>query len=260
MVVEGNGKRLAVECDGDRWHPQEKLEEDMARQAILERLGWRFVRIRGSQFFRNPEQAMAPLFARLHALDILPEAMLPDKSETIHGSELKARIVRRADELRQQWEANESKSTQPVSRQNGRLQGNRERKETTAKPQMSPVVAMSTSNLMSEAPILLPDTTIPYGTNEPTALLNGKQNSISDAFNKITLTSPEGINSLIAFLCNSGLRVIDKRASGGTIWVMGGSEHTSIMQKVRTKGVVFILTQKGGQATQYRPSWYMALY
>jgi very-short-patch-repair endonuclease len=37
LVVEGAGKRLAVECDGDRWHPIEKLEEDMARQAILER-------------------------------------------------------------------------------------------------------------------------------------------------------------------------------------------------------------------------------
>src|SRR5258708_21885243 len=28
MVVEGNNKRLAVECDGDRWHPLEKSEED----------------------------------------------------------------------------------------------------------------------------------------------------------------------------------------------------------------------------------------
>jgi len=35
LVVEGDGKRLAVECDGDRWHPVEKLAEDMARQAIL---------------------------------------------------------------------------------------------------------------------------------------------------------------------------------------------------------------------------------
>ena len=35
VMVEGNNKRLAVECDGDRWHPQEKLAEDMARQAIL---------------------------------------------------------------------------------------------------------------------------------------------------------------------------------------------------------------------------------
>jgi superfamily I DNA and/or RNA helicase/very-short-patch-repair endonuclease len=103
MVVEGAGKRLAIECDGDRWHPQEKLEEDMARQAILERLGWRFVRIRGSQFFREPDNAMKPVFARLQDLDIPPEGMVSQNSENIDGKELKARIIRRADELSRQW-------------------------------------------------------------------------------------------------------------------------------------------------------------
>ena len=47
IVVEGSGKRLAIECDGDRYHPTEKITEDMERQAILERLGWTFVRVRG---------------------------------------------------------------------------------------------------------------------------------------------------------------------------------------------------------------------
>lgn len=104
MVVEGAGKRLAIECDGDRWHPIEKLEADMARQAILERLGWRFVRIRGSQFFRNPSQAMEPVFARLQALDIPPIGTnnAPQASYQQH-SELKERIIRRAAELQQAW-------------------------------------------------------------------------------------------------------------------------------------------------------------
>ena len=72
MVVEGDGKRLAVECDGDRYHPIEKLAEDMSRQAILERLGWKFARIRGSAFYRNPEQAMDSVFRRLDELEISP--------------------------------------------------------------------------------------------------------------------------------------------------------------------------------------------
>lgn len=73
LVVEGRDQRLAVECDGDRFHPIEKLPEDMARQAILERLGWSFVRLRGSAFFRDPEAAMAPLFRRMEALGITPD-------------------------------------------------------------------------------------------------------------------------------------------------------------------------------------------
>ncbi|GAC1423671.1 MAG: AAA domain-containing protein [Ktedonobacteraceae bacterium] len=103
LVVEGGGKRLAVECDGDRWHPIEKLAEDMARQAILERLGWRFERIRGSQFFRNPDKAMEPVFARLHTLEIPPEGNKTITSLTVQDTSLKEKVIRRAVEIRQGW-------------------------------------------------------------------------------------------------------------------------------------------------------------
>lgn len=70
LVVEGGGKRLAIECDGDRYHPLEKLEDDIARQTVLERLGWQFVRIRGSAFYRSQIEAMRPVFRRLEELEI----------------------------------------------------------------------------------------------------------------------------------------------------------------------------------------------
>ena len=41
LVVEGAGdKRLAVECDGDRYHTIDKWADDMNRQKMLERMGW----------------------------------------------------------------------------------------------------------------------------------------------------------------------------------------------------------------------------
>lgn len=95
MVVEGDGKRLAVECDGDRYHPIEKLAEDMNRQAILERLGWKFTRIRGSAFYRNPDQAMESVFNRLDELEILPNTQSIDggrQDDSILIEELKTII------------------------------------------------------------------------------------------------------------------------------------------------------------------------
>jgi len=71
-VVERRA-RLAIECDGDKAGAVEQLREDMARQAILERLGWSFVRVRGSEFFVNPEKAMKSVLARLSELKIRPE-------------------------------------------------------------------------------------------------------------------------------------------------------------------------------------------
>jgi very-short-patch-repair endonuclease/cellulose biosynthesis protein BcsQ len=70
MVVVGNGKRLAIECDGDRWHGPDKRDSDLERQSVLERLGWKFARIRGSIFFRDPVSAMVPVLEKLEALGI----------------------------------------------------------------------------------------------------------------------------------------------------------------------------------------------
>jgi very-short-patch-repair endonuclease len=72
LVVEGMHGRLAVECDGDQWHGPDRYEEDMARQRDLERAGWRFVRIRGGDFYRDRFKAMEPLWNELDRLGIRP--------------------------------------------------------------------------------------------------------------------------------------------------------------------------------------------
>ena len=104
LVVEGSdGTKLAVECDGERFHPPEKLEEDMERQAILERLGWTFVRIRGSVFFRDPEKAMEPVFDRIDEMGIDRAGHAGASTTKEDTSEVYDRIVRRAAELRRDW-------------------------------------------------------------------------------------------------------------------------------------------------------------
>ena len=71
LVVEGR-TRLAIECDGDRFHTDENFDEDMARQRQLERANWRFWRVRGSTFYRDPDAALVPLWERLKELGIEP--------------------------------------------------------------------------------------------------------------------------------------------------------------------------------------------
>ena len=98
LVVESSTGRLAVECDGDRFHSIENVADDMARQAVLERVGWRFVRIRGSQFFRNPDSAMKPVFETLSELGIQPEGDA-EFSLPPTPSDLVDRVKRRATEI-----------------------------------------------------------------------------------------------------------------------------------------------------------------
>ena len=72
LVIEGRRARLAVELDGDAYHGPDRWEADRNRQAILERLGWTFHRIRGSAYYRDPDAALAGLWDRLDTLGILP--------------------------------------------------------------------------------------------------------------------------------------------------------------------------------------------
>ncbi|MFI2712101.1 AAA domain-containing protein [Micromonospora sp. NPDC018662] len=66
-----DGRRLAIECDGDAYHGPDQWESDMRRQAVLERVGnCVFVRIRGSVFSRDPGAALEPLWQRIDELGI----------------------------------------------------------------------------------------------------------------------------------------------------------------------------------------------
>lgn len=73
LVIEGLRDRLAVEVDGERWHGPERWEEDMERQYSLERVGWKFWRIRGRQFYYNKTKSLEPLWERLEEMKIEKE-------------------------------------------------------------------------------------------------------------------------------------------------------------------------------------------
>ena len=73
FVVEGNeGRRLAIECDGDRFHGPSQWADDMIRQRVLERAGWTFWRCFASSFVRHREEVLADLVQNLERLGIEP--------------------------------------------------------------------------------------------------------------------------------------------------------------------------------------------
>lgn len=73
FVVEGNeGRRLAIECDGDRFHGPGQWQDDMARQRVLERAGWTFWRCFASSFVRRRQAVLDDLMQTLESLGIEP--------------------------------------------------------------------------------------------------------------------------------------------------------------------------------------------
>lgn len=90
FVVEGNeGRRLAVECDGDRYHGPGQWQDDMVRQRVLERAGWTFWRCFASSFVRRREEVLADLVQTLQKLGIEPlGAESVDNTVWVHYKEV----------------------------------------------------------------------------------------------------------------------------------------------------------------------------
>lgn len=76
----------------------------MNRQSILERLGWRFIRIRRCEFFSNETLAMENVINKLNELEIYPE----ENQESSESDDvLKNKIILRAQEIRDEWYSEE---------------------------------------------------------------------------------------------------------------------------------------------------------
>jgi very-short-patch-repair endonuclease len=73
LVVEGhNDARLAVECDGDKYHGADKWADDMQRQRVLERAGWVFWRCFASAFIRRRKDILDDLLKTLTGRGVEP--------------------------------------------------------------------------------------------------------------------------------------------------------------------------------------------
>lgn len=70
----------------------------MERQIILERLGWRFIRIRGSEFYRDPDKTIKRVISELKIYGIVPEDSV-QISNAGRETELLKRVKMRAYEI-----------------------------------------------------------------------------------------------------------------------------------------------------------------
>lgn len=107
MVAIYQNKKIAIECDGNQFHSGDiKIREDMERQTILERIGWDFIRIRGSEYYRNKEKTIDRVINELKAYGIEPESVILNVENAKPNDEIDS-IKIRAEQIRHEWELQE---------------------------------------------------------------------------------------------------------------------------------------------------------
>jgi len=103
IVAIYGDKKIAIECDGKNLnHSQEEIMANLAEQEVLERCEWEFIRVRASQYFRNPDKAIKELILQLEDKGIYPN------NKEIHSNkiDLLDSIKAEALELMERYEEN----------------------------------------------------------------------------------------------------------------------------------------------------------
>jgi very-short-patch-repair endonuclease len=87
VALLSNGIKIAIECDGDKYHGAEQFTNDLMRQKVLERCGWQFFRVRGGEYYSNRKKALEPLWKLLRSNDFQKEETLITNNYQFNGQE-----------------------------------------------------------------------------------------------------------------------------------------------------------------------------
>lgn len=284
MVAVCGRKKIAIECDGERWHSgEDKIREDMERQTILERLGWQFIRIRGSEYYRDPNKTMERVVAELNDNGIEPEETAAVQDTGTRETELLQRVKQRAlaiirkndDETA---ESNESVIKAALDPKNDvigiqiekvkdltvpeeKLSEKIKEIDTVQSSAESEMLSAGVPEVVSETAIkivhdqlLKPERQNPNPSMKPS--LKMRDSKSGQMMLPGVKEQRSDVEDIIDFLEATGIEYVDKRATGGSLWIIGGQELAETVRKAKALGCIFHFKKEGGRATKNKPGWW----
>jgi very-short-patch-repair endonuclease len=285
MVAVCGRKKVAIECDGESWHSgEDKIREDMERQTILERLGWQFIRIRGSEYYRDPNKTMERVVSELNDNGIEPEEASAVQDTGIRETELLQRVKQRAFAIIHQDdgetpELDKSVIESALDPKNDVIGTSIEKVNDLAVPeekeQFTGIKDMDTVQSPAEseispvsAPVVLPETAIKLVRDR--RLKTARQNPAPEKMSPLKMQDykteqmmlfgmedqKSEADNIIGLLEATGVEFVDKRANGGSLWIIGGYELAETVRKAKALGYIFHFKKEGGRATKNKPGWW----
>lgn len=239
MVAFFENKRVAIECDGERWHStEEQVKQDIERQDILERCGWDFIRIRGSKYFRNPEDTMKEVLEKLEKRGIYPEK---DKSENyeIREEELLNKIKSRSFEIMELWKEKGNIEEIEIVKEVNNIERTIKEKEVEI-----PELVLKIENSKIENKMELQQKKIFFTEKKQI-----KEENLKEGKNKLE-------KDIFSLLKEEKLEYIDNRELSGIIWIVYKPEKEKVIERfLQEKDYKYSLDKRGTITTNNRAAW-----
>ena len=231
MVALFQDKKIAIECDGEKWHStEEQIKQDMERQSILERCGWEFIRIRGSKYFRNPESTMKDVINELNKKGIFPEKM-ESENYLLKEEELLNKIKTRAFEILQSWNNSAEISIDTQI-------------EVSKTKSINIPISEEIENEVIEEKLVKEDV---------------QEINFKDATKeKIEVKNNHNINEkdIFKFLDDENIKYIDHRIFSGLLWVIYDEDKKEIIENFFKKNNYnYFLEKRGTLLTSGKAAW-----
>ena len=229
MVAICGKKQIAIECDGERWHSgEEKIREDMERQSILERIGWKFIRIRGSEYYRGKSQAIDRVICELNADGIFPESTSTDAIQNAVEDALLEQVKTKAAQILQ----NADKVEIPPPPNSKSVSHHKKPGSVPMEESDNPVHRFHLPpkpNLGSEPP---------------------------NAINHVQATMPLPDDDVLAALQLAHFTCIDNRKESGILWVIYEAEKKEVFDSLSKRySFTYALERRGAVSTKNQPAW-----
>lgn len=259
MVATSGRKRAAIECDGEE---PEDLAAVMERQAILERCGWKFLRLRGGEYFRDPEAAVERLAGMLRAEGIFPES---EAGEAAAGKTLLERVLEGKGRAPEPEVPEAEEAPAPAAKE----EPEESRAPQDEKPEPEEEKAQAADEAPAPAPEKKPAPRRRAAAKKPAAAAAAVPEEAAEAASpKPRARKPKAAAAAQAaafdeaaweaFANEKELILLDKRPKGH-LWVIGGDELRPVMEEAWTRLRMNFLQGKGKPAAANgQKAWWFA--
>lgn len=243
MIALYRTRKVAIECDGEQFHSSEEaIRADMERQSILERLGWRFIRIRGSEYYRDKETTMQRVVQELGELGIQPEHGDDEVPQLGFDHQLIDRVKLRAAQLLDEWHGRPIAFMQDTA-------------EASAPEERIPAPRPVLEALNPPVSVEMP---VQRRRRRKENSAAAEQQSMDEAREMRCEDEEEAspIDRFIAKVRTLRFSCIDHRETAAIFWVIYDQDRQNEFEALAQKySISCTLERRGARATQNQPAW-----
>jgi len=222
---------LGILLDGEGYRKTTNTRDrEVAQSAVLRSRGWKLLRVWTIDWWDNRNRVLKRILSVL--------------------SEQKAEAEERNQERIAARKAQEAEADQRQLREQ-RL------KEELARQASEVLAEEADAEKEEQSPVTVQPEGKPAVQVEEQPAAQVEENADSKPAEEETAEIEEKtIESLLASLQTQGAQIVDKRANGGALWVVGGWDLSALMKEFRALGIHFTYKAGGGKATEGKDGWW----